>query len=64
MPSVEPTPAKREPLSVNQTEAARLIGVPVRTLRQWTAQGKVNSGKVGRRRLYPMSELRRLSGER
>ena len=46
MPSVEPTPAKREPLSVNQTEAARLIGVPVRTLRQWTAQGKVSLRRI------------------
>ena len=29
---MNPTPTKREaePLSVNQTEAARLIGVPVR----------------------------------
>lgn len=62
---MNPTPTKvTEPIAVNQTEAARLLGVPVRTLRHWTARGKVNSGKVGRRRLYPMSELRRLSGER
>jgi excisionase family DNA binding protein len=51
------------PIGVNQTEAARLLGVTDRTLRNWERSGRLRAAKVGRLRLYPVESLRRLVGE-
>lgn len=50
-----------EALAVSQERAAKLLGVSVRTLIRKTNAGEIASGKVGRRRIYAMDELRRVA---
>ena len=57
------TKEKPQPLSVNQQQAAELLGISARTLSRWEADGKVKSKKHRRIRLYPLSTLKRLAGE-
>ena len=52
------TPMK---LSLRISEAARRLGVCVKTLRRWNAQGKMSCVRtVGGHRRIPLSEIRRL----
>ena len=41
-------------------EGARRLGVSIWTLRDWIANGKITSHKLGGRRLIPVSEIERL----
>jgi len=41
-------------------EAARQLGVSNWTIRKWIQLGKIESNKLGGRRLIPASEIRRL----
>ena len=48
-------------LSLRISEAARRLGVCVKTLRRWNAQGKMSCVRtVGGHRRIPLSEIRRL----
>lgn len=38
-------------------EAAELLGITIRTLRQWTAEGRISAYRVGRRLLYDAAEV-------
>lgn len=62
-----PTPANLTPLAteriaVSQTEAARLIGVTDRTIRNWTKAGLLTGKRVRGVRLYPVEQLKQLVG--
>ena len=59
LPKSTPTPSS-EPLAVSATEAARLLSVSEKTLRTWTAQGKITARRVGGRVLYSVKQLRLL----
>ena len=50
----------------NLIETARLLGITVRTARQWVADGKIKARKIsGSRRWIVMeSEIKRLRGEK
>lgn len=54
---------KLEPLVVNATEAARLLGLSERTLYKLTKAGKVPHKRLGGRVLYPLDALRRFVNE-
>ncbi len=56
-PSVPPIPDR---LAVSAKEAAAMLSVNERTLRNWTNQGKVQASRIGGRVLYPLDHLRRL----
>lgn len=45
------------PLAVSVREAARLLGVSEKSVRNWTAQGKLHARRIGGRVLYSMKEL-------
>lgn len=51
-------PAPAERLAVNATEAAALLGVTDRTLRNWTRKGAFHPRRIGGRLLYSMESLR------
>ncbi|HEV2294519.1 MAG TPA: MerR family DNA-binding transcriptional regulator [Tepidisphaeraceae bacterium] len=54
---------KAEPLAVNQTEAARLLRVTDRTLRNWEAKGLLVGQRVnGGVKLYPYEQVKQLVG--
>jgi excisionase family DNA binding protein len=40
-------------------KAAELLGLSIWTVRKWVLNGKINSAKLGSRRLIPLSELKR-----
>jgi len=49
--------------SYSVSEAARLLGISVETLRRWDRQGRIETRRDGRnRRLVPASEIDRLRG--
>jgi len=50
-----------EPLLSPKREAARALGVSVRTLETLIALGELKSIRVGRRRLIPVTELERFA---
>jgi DNA-binding transcriptional MerR regulator len=51
------TETPTQPLAVGLDEAARLTGLPANTLRIFARAGRCPSRKVGRRRVYVISEL-------
>ena len=56
----ETTPDPKR-ISLNQTEAARALGVTDRTLRNWDRRGIIKGRRLGGRLvLYDVEELRRL----
>ena len=50
-----------EPITVNAEQAAKLLGVSLRTLREMTAQ--LPHIRAGRRVLFPVDALRRWANE-
>lgn len=53
---------KADPIALNQTQAARSLGVSDRTLRNWDKDGIVTGRKVGGGvKLYLVEDLRRLA---
>lgn len=46
-----------EPLALRPRDAARVLGVSVRTLQDWTRRGIVPCIRQGRVVLYPVSQL-------
>src|SRR5262245_24250329 len=49
--------------SYNVSEAARLLGISVETLRRWDRQGQIKTRRdAGNRRIVPASEIDRLRG--
>jgi len=51
------------PLTVSTHEAATLLGLNVLTIRKYARIGRIASVVLGRRRLIPTSELKRLIAE-
>jgi len=50
-----------EPLAVSIPRMSKLVGdVAPSSIRRWIANGLIGSITIGRRRLIPMSEVRRL----
>jgi len=49
---------------VNQTKAAKILGVSRMTLWQWITDGKLQAVIVGGFRMIPQSEIERLKRER
>jgi len=47
----------REPELLTQTEAARLLRVSDRALRNWQKSGKLTAARVGGKRLYPREKV-------
>ena len=49
----------------NLNEVAELLGIKVRTVRQWIKDGKINANKIAgtRRWVVRESEIKRLLGE-
>lgn len=45
-------------IALSPREAARALSVSERTLATWTAAGSIPSIRIGRRRLYPVAQLR------
>ena len=45
---------------INIRDAAAILGISPWTVRAWIVQGKINSAKLGTRRLVPESEVKRL----
>ncbi|HUO14669.1 MAG TPA: excisionase family DNA-binding protein [Verrucomicrobiae bacterium] len=65
MPANMATNEQREPLLISRQEAARLLGVSLRTIEKLIARGEMPSRVLGRRRLIPrefLSELVKGSG--
>lgn len=56
------TPAVSERLAVSVKEAAAMLSVSEKTLRNWTKRGKLRCCQIEGRVLYPLAELRRLVG--
>jgi excisionase family DNA binding protein len=50
-------------LAVSRSEAAELLSVSVTTFDRWVAKGLIRPGGVGRRRIFPVSELQRFLTE-
>lgn len=50
-----------EPLTVSVEEAAKRLGVSPATIRRMLVAGLIQSVRIGKRRMVPMSELRRLA---
>jgi hypothetical protein len=53
---------KPAPLAVPQVEAARLLGVTDRTIRNWDRAGVLVGRKVRGVKLYPVAELKKVAG--
>ena len=53
----------QEQLAVNITEAARRLGLSIRTVAALVARGELASRKVGRRRIIPIAGLEAFLGE-
>ncbi len=51
-----------ERISVNQADAARMVGVTARTIRNWEKDKLIVGTKVKGVRLYPVVKLRELAG--
>lgn len=49
---------KAEPLAVNTSEAARLLGVSERTVHNLVKRGKIVCKKVGWRSIFPIASLK------
>ena len=45
-------------------EAAKELGITQMTLWRWSQAGKIGSLRVGKTRIYPVSEITRLKKER
>ena len=56
------TSTPRVPLAVTLDDAARLSGIPRRSIELLIADGKLESRKIGRRRLVPYRSLIELLG--
>jgi len=50
-----------EPLLVGRRQAAEALGISVRKLSYLIAEGEVATRRVGRRRLVPVTELRKFA---
>ncbi len=48
-----------EPLAIGRVEAARLLGVSVRTLDTMIARRELRGRRIGRRIVFPLEELHR-----
>lgn len=59
VPRKPSTPALPERLAVSHKEAAEMLSVSDKTLRNWTKQGKIQGRKVNRRVLYSIEAIRR-----
>ena len=60
---IETTAAKLrgDEISVSARQAARLIGLPLRTLQADTKAGKISAARrIGRRYIYVIEELKRM----
>ena len=44
-----------------QNDAARVVGVNVRTIRRWEKVGLVRGNRIGGLKLYPLDQLRKLA---
>lgn len=53
----------KEPLAVSISEAARMIGLAPRTLRDWCQRRIISHHRLGRRILIPVKEISRLLDE-
>ena len=61
MPKTDPTPAARRPTTSSpRAEAARYLKLPLRTINEYSAQGRVPSVKLGRHRRYSRRDLEAL----
>lgn len=49
--------AKPERLAVSAKEAAQMLGVTDRTVRNWTKSGELHARRIGGRVLYPVASL-------
>ena len=53
-----PAPAAIEPLMISRTDAARALGVSVRTLERWVAEGRLPARQTGARWMIATADLR------
>lgn len=53
-------PATLERLAVSETEAAKLLGITARTLRNWVKRGEIRPRRIGGRVLFSMDSLRKM----
>jgi DNA-binding transcriptional MerR regulator len=59
MPKKKPT----EPLTVSQADAARLVSVTDRTIREWERKKLIKGERVnGGKKMYPLAKLKKLAG--
>ena len=49
-----------EPLAVSIDEAARLIGLAPRTVRDWCQRRRISHHRLGRRIVIPVAEIQRI----
>lgn len=52
-----PLTRETEPLLVSESEAARLLGVSVRTIQKLLRAGRLSARYIGRRTLLPRAEV-------
>ncbi len=52
------------PIAVDAVAAAKMLGISHRTLIDLAIRGDVPTARIGRRRLFPIDELRRWLSER
>ncbi len=60
MPTTDPTPAATADDVLTAPEAARYLKLPLRTLNEYSAQGRVPSVKLGRHRRFSRRDLEAL----
>ncbi len=49
-------------LAVSQVEASRLFNVSERTVRRWEKRGDIKGKRVYGKKLYPLADIKRLTG--
>lgn len=56
-PLAPSTDSTARPLALNATDAARMLGISARTLWTLTNSGEIPHARIGRRVIYPLTDL-------